>query len=1122
MGRLAVLWSVADWAEMIAALPGGGPLPTRTVLVPGEAVAHTLRRALIERGHAHALAGTRFLTLTDAATSVLHRAQVAFTRGEEALRPVRLLALFGAGARSGAPGVGGTHAVGDGGEPRRVAVPGTGDAPAVADLGLEHFPPALLRDRQGWDSVFADAIVELEAAGLRPDHLAAIADPRLRDVARIWCALDAAAGRSWTAARLVAEAAARLERDASLWPFAGPTLAAVTGHERVAEARFLRAIPDLTLGLLAARPLREHHLERVQALYGPAARRALLRPAPRACASERDLLASYLFEPPHVLADPARPRSAGPDDTVRLEEHDGLEAELEATADWVAEQIAAGIALEDIAVLVPTLDPLATLVADRLARLPWPGPGPALPVHVAGGLPLAATAAGARALAVVRALREHLAAAALAMVLPALRTVDADGTPGSHAGREPDDAAPPPDPAPHLTHGAATDLVWSLGTTGGNPTDPAGALDWAERLRVREPHLAAQLARARAARDDPERSGLARTARELERLLADLRAARPAIEALVGIARLVVGGAPLGELWAALRTFLATWLLQPRAGPRVEALLDGELARAAAAERALGGQEALAVVERAIERARVSTGRFGEPAVYVGTVSGAAGLRFAAVRVIGLAEGHLPPLVHEDPVLPDEIRVRHGLPTAADRALAALHALDRVVRATGRRVALSASRLDLERTQREPSAVLLEAAAALGRPHARTGAPGAVIPDPTALRRDAFAPARAAALAFRRAMPLGESAWQDGVAHRALGCPPHWRGSRALDLARLAALTDDGLLGPRIADVAVPGLTPDRPISATGLQELLRCPYRYFHHRVLGFDEPARAPALREIEQPAYGALVHAILEEFFRAHGPRFCAREGHLEAWLAAAKRIVQRRFTEFLEQYPLAGARIRAKERERLSSDVADLLRAEWDLGPRRFVAAEREFGRPAPVPLPLGARTLYVTGTVDRIDDDGRTLVRDLKTGRVDRRVGANAAPDPVGDLQIALYGLVAERLAAAWGTPPTVGVAYIGRHGAVRAFVDDFATVLAPAARAWLALAAELLATRLFPRTPSAEDCESCLFRPVCGDDAHVRAAMVLAAGPDLLARFRALKLGEAATGAGPAGEDEDD
>ena len=80
----------------------------------------------------------------------------------------------------------------------------------------------------------------------------------------------------------------------------------------------------------------------------------------------------------------------------------------------------------------------AGLVAERLSRLPWPEGS--LPVHVAGGLPLAGTAAGARTLAVIRALRAHLSGEALVTVLPALRTAEDDER-------------------SRLSHGAASDLV---------------------------------------------------------------------------------------------------------------------------------------------------------------------------------------------------------------------------------------------------------------------------------------------------------------------------------------------------------------------------------------------------------------------------------------------------------------------------------------------------------------------------------------------------------------------------------------------------------------------------------------------------------------------------------------
>lgn len=1087
-----VLWSTREWAEAVAALPAPGPLPCRTVVVPREAVAHALRRELIRAGQASALAGTRFITPLAAARHVLREAGIHCTPGEEALRPGRLLALFRAG------------------------------------IALEHFPLDLLRSKPGWDAAFAHTIGELEATGLRPEDVLAVTagrgaasgvpgDPAfseahtgasadapatLRDLAAVWRAVDQAAGASWSAARIYMEAAAALEWAPRIWPFFGATLAAVTGHVTAAEARFLRVIPGVTIVLLAARPIRAGYLERAGALFGREAGDALrAATAPRASATERDLLAAYLFEPPSVLADPDRPRSSGPDGSVHIEEHAGVEAEVEATADWVGRQVLDGTPLEDIAVLVPALNPLASVVAERLARLPWHDG--VLPVRVAGGLPLTATAAGARALAVVTALRAHLSGDALARVLPVLRTVD---------GR-------------HLSHGAAMDLAWSLGTVGGNAAHPSGALEWTARAAAREPAIAKQLEEARAAEGDPEQSRVARRARDLERLLADLRAIRPALDALVAVARLVVQGATLAVLWPALRDFLAEWLLQPGEGPRVQSLLDERLGAAAATDGcgALTGDDALRFIADAIASTRLTTGRFGDPAVYVGTVRDAIGLPFTAVRVIGLAEGHLPPLAREDPVLPDALRVRLGAagldgrlvhpPTAEDRALAALHALDRVVRDATARVALSSPRLDIDRSQREPSSVLLEAAAALGRPDAVTGE-RVRVPDTRALARDAFAPARRDALAFRRSTPLGEAAWHDGVAHGALHVPDRWRRLPALDLSRISALLSaefagpmDGVLG--LADVPVPGLTPDRPTSPSALQRLLECPHRFLLEQLLGLDAPTAAPPRREIGQPAYGTLVHLVAEKFYAAHGEPFCAGKGTLATWLDRAGAIVERELGQFLEQYPLAGDAVRNRERERLRRDLRDLITHDWQKGgERRFVAAERTFGRPEPVELALRNRSLFVRGQIDRIEREGDvTLIRDLKTGRAHPRIGKEAETEPTLDVQIAVYALVARRLAAAWGVPARIAAAYtyVGRGVDERAYRDDFHEALEPAALEWLEVAADLLAERALPRTPDPDDCVFCPFKRVCGDGIRERAHHVLTRGSGVLPRFGALK-----------------
>ena len=313
---------------------------------------------------------------------ILKDAGASFTPGEEALRAPRLLALI------------------------------------EEDLPLAYFELDLLRSTPGWPEAFAAAISDLEGAGLEPAGLP-VTTAAWRDVALLWSRVEKAAGRSWTSSRTYREAAARLASGAKL--STGPVFAAVTGRESAAQARFLLAIPGITLGVVAARPLRPRHLDRLEALFGPDARAALEgAPLPASGPTERDLLARYLFASPELLAAPSRPRSKGPDGTVLLEEHSGVEAEVEAAVEWVAQEVLERkTPLEEVAVLVPVADALAPLVASRIERLPWPGGR--FPVHVAGGIPLTATAGGARALSLVRALSGFLSAEGLATVLPSLR-----------------------------------------------------------------------------------------------------------------------------------------------------------------------------------------------------------------------------------------------------------------------------------------------------------------------------------------------------------------------------------------------------------------------------------------------------------------------------------------------------------------------------------------------------------------------------------------------------------------------------------------------------------------------------------------------------------------------------
>jgi hypothetical protein len=1040
----SIFQSLADQASAAAALPASGPLPIRTVLVPSERHAHALRRALLRSGRPAALGGTRFVGPLTLAQEVLAEAGRDLLPGEESLRAARLLALF------------------------------------QDDLPLEYFDLPLLRDTQGWPDAFAAAIGDLEGAGLSPDGLPRTSS-HWRDVSLLWKRLDAAAGRSVTGARIFLLAAEALRGGVRL--ATGPTLVTVTGRETAAEARFLRSLPEAAFALFAARPIRPRHLERVEALFGREARGALEEaPPPVASTTERDLLCRYVFAPPQTLADPSRPRSRGADGTVTLEEYAGVETEVEAAAEWVSREVLTRrTPLEDVAVLVPNPHPLAPMLASRISRLPWPAGE--FPVHVAGGLPLVATAAGARVLALVRALGAFLPAGSMSDLLPCLEVKVGDRD--------------------HLPPGTALAIAWGVGTAGGSAARPEGALEWSPRVAAREAQLARMV-------DELDEEAEAREGWKLRPLLDALRAARPAIDALVSLARQVVEARPLAEIAPSLTGFLETWVRLPGKGTAVRALLGESLERATTDEVAsrVRGAGAMSFIEERLGALRLATVRFGQPAVYVGTVASAAGLEFKAVRIVGLCEGALPSAVREDPVLPDRMRAEAGplVPVSGDRVLAQLHSFDRALRGATARIALSVPHADAERSDREISSLLVEVGAALGRPDAQR--PEA-IPDLASLQRTSFERAREDALAFRSANPISEVQWLDRAA--ATGeVPPAWAGAPCLDIGSILSLRGrvelgpaDGILGDDGPLPGFPGLDPEHPISASALERLLTCPLRFLRERVLGWKEPDGAPSIREIDALSYGSMFHEAAEHFYAAHGEAFVSGKKDLARWKKVLRTFADDSFERLCGGYPLVGKGVLDKERARLVRDLEAFL--DYDAGLRlsRFVGVERAFSG---VALDAGGTPLHVRGYIDRLDVEGdHALVRDLKTGREHPRTGEEASPTPARDVQLGLYGLVTRKMAAEWGVPRKVQAAYVYASGpSERAFRGDHAQ-LEKAAKGWLSVAAGLLTEHAFPPTSRAEDCDYCCFAPVCGAPVRERGAAGADQAEGAVAAFFATK-----------------
>lgn len=1074
----AILTAPVAWiAAQLAQLPAS-PVRRALVLVAAERQAHALRRHIcVDLAQPELVAGVLFTRPVELAREIVVRSGRVQVLGWEKVRRLRILQLFESAA-------------------------------LVADL--RYFSVAQLRSGQGYVDAFAQTIADLESSGLDAALALSVAQQlqphdrpaadRLHDVAVVWQAADAGERVLTTTPRLLTAAAALVaDRPQLLAPF-GHVFAVLTASPSTALLRFLQALPQCRTVFQEARPLRD----------GTQRWRSLMRvpsATPSATADgELGLVQRFLFQPPEDLTDPQRPRSTGPDGTADLEEYPSIEEEIEAAATWVTEQVTAGTPAEQLALIVPETDPYAMLLTDRLARLRGAPGQPGVPVYVAGGVSVAASPAGLRLLGLLNALARGLEAEATIRILPALRR----GPQANDEGRE------------RLTPSRAAEIVYGSGIVGGSPGDRAGLTEWLPRLQRRRDALRKLIddgVDTHLHADEPEKQLDARARHEAERWLRDIEPILPAIAALQQLGEAVIASASLRTLWEDLRSFATRWLRVPPDPPNLLARLEESLQviLAHSVSDAITGAPAVRFLIEVLHRERRLTGRFGEPRVFIGTSAQAAGLPFAAVRVLGLAEGALPHTPHDDPILPDSLRGHVEecaraqqavpdvvLPRLADRVLDDIHDVFRVISAAGTRVALSAPRQWVDRSEREVSGVMLEVATALGRPGAEGAAEGDV-PTAARLRAAYFTPGQDKRRQQAHAAPLSPRALLSAAP--ALAVPAGWMHGDALAVDRLWHVTSamdnsalssvDGIVTDAWRSVvAIVGLAPERPISATALTMLLNCPHRFLLERVLHLGEPTVRPSTDVISPIVYGALFHAIAERFFDEAGAAICRREGTIDDWVARARAIAAEQFEALQYEYPMRGEDGIARERERLLRQIEHLVQYEWHLAPREYLASELPFGDPQAVRIDVDGGDVYVRGAIDRIDRLSPTAlsVRDLKTGRV-RDFGEDPV-NPGRDLQIGLYVLAVE--GSGYGGSPVGAAAYVHPSAAQepdRAFTGPELDLLRRQTREWLSIARQLLSAGAFPRTPNAEDCTFCPFLAACGDGAHQRSAAKLNALP---------------------------
>jgi RecB family exonuclease len=275
----------------------------------------------------------------------------------------------------------------------------------------------------------------------------------------------------------------------------------------------------------------------------------------------------------------------------------------------------------------------------------------------------------------------------------------------------------------------------------------------------------------------------------------------------------------------------------------------------------------------------------------------------------------------------------------------------------------------------------------------------------------------------------------------------------------------------------------DDAISASGLQDLGRCPLAWFYKYALKVrppQDPEYDPG-RWLEGGERGQVLHRIFQRFCEAYRGRQDELGG------PDAKRVLLEITDAELDrmglEVPPPSVAAVAAEREEIRHSALVFLDMELRAERGEWEAFEKAFGmdeQPAVVlPLPEG-QSVRVKGRIDRVDrlPDGQLRVIDYKTGRFLKSFEKSAKGPPFAggrQIQAGVYARVAESAFEAsvrrfeyWF--PTSR----GEHRSVP-FEPGELRETGPVVAGLL----DMVGAGLFLATDDPEDCRWCKYRDVC-------------------------------------------
>ncbi len=316
-------------------------------------------------------------------------------------------------------------------------------------------------------------------------------------------------------------------------------------------------------------------------------------------------------------------------------------------------------------------------------------------------------------------------------------------------------------------------------------------------------------------------------------------------------------------------------------------------------------------------------------------------------------------------------------------------------------------------------------------------------------------------------------------------------GLKAREERELERLTEfDGNIG-----VLPPALNPlDNPekiLSASSLEELAECPYKYFLHHIMGLEPPEEIeydPA-RWLDPMERGSLLHEIYCDFMTE-----LTRKGeHLESGRhrALIKDIAESKLSRALRKTPPPSQAVYAKERKEIMDSLDIFLDLELINNDSRPLLFEAPFGMSnkqrsvKPVKIPAGGKTIFLRGIIDRIDEIGRNTYR-----VIDYKTGGYKKYEDLGQfnegkiLQCALYALAAREIIRSCGLSDAPEIKESGYFFPTLKGEGRKIYIPPPSWESLSDMLGELLTwleKGLFPVHPKA-NCHYCDYQMVCGRD----------------------------------------